>query len=273
MTKPSSPAIEVPLGELISSEQIIEDMSCQTVRQAVTQLVERLAELRLIDKKATAIRRVMERERLAPTALGSGVAIPHARMEVGDRPIFAVGRHRKGINFGAPDGQPVNLIFLLLWQPERPGLFNQLFANLVTKLDNRTFRQELLRAKNSEDILEHLGGIRIEWMPTVETALDGSMLLTLQQLESMLKRSSEDKQKIRHKIDLIRQDLDASILWRYDRLKKLYGNALVSAGGGICGGCSVQLSSGLASELLKHPHALFVCERCGRFIMQDRGDE
>ncbi len=232
------------------------------------QLVGRLAELKLIDAKTTAVKRVMERERLAPTALGHGVAIPHARMEVGNRPIFAIGRHREGIDFSAPDGQPVNLVFLLLWQPERPGLFNQLFANLVAKLSNASFRQGLLDAESVDAMLKQLNGIRIDWMHTVETSLDGRMLLTMQDLEARLKAGEEDADKLKHKIELIRQDLDSSILWRYDRLRKLHGRALVSAEGGVCSGCSMQLSSGMASELLKNPTSLFICEKCGRFLMQ-----
>jgi mannitol/fructose-specific phosphotransferase system IIA component (Ntr-type) len=269
MAQPSSPAFEVPLGELLTTDQIIEKMDCSTAKQAVEQLVERLAGLELIDAKTTAVKRIMERERLAPTALGSGVAIPHARMEVGDKPIFAIGRHLEGLNFDAPDGQPVKLIFLLLWQPERPGLFNQLFANLVTKLNNPEFRRGLIEANDAPEIIGMLGGVRIQWMQSVETSLDGRMLITLQNLESLLDKKDENKQKLERQIELIRQDLDSSILWRYDRLKKLHGIAVVSVDRGVCGGCYMQLSSGFASEVLKNPDSLFVCEKCGRFLMGD----
>lgn len=262
-----APAFKMPMGDLLTRDHIIEDMSCSTVKQAVEQLVDRLSELHLVDKKTTAVKRVMERERLASTALGSGVAIPHARMEVGDKPVLAIGRHAKGINFDAPDGEPVHLIFLLLWEPERPGLFNQLFANLVTKLNNASFRQGLLEAPDAGAIIDLMKSVRIDWMPKVETSLDGSMLLTLQTLEAKINDPKENEQKLRRQIDIIRQDLDSSILWRYDRLKKLHGVAVVSAEGGICSGCSMQLSSGLASELLKNPNSLFVCEKCGRFLM------
>lgn len=267
MAQPSSPAFEVPLGELLTTDQIIERMECSTPKQAIELLVDRLVALKLIDKKTTAVKRIMERERLAPTALGSGVAIPHARMEVGDKPVFAIGRHTDGIAFDAPDDEPVKLVFLLLWQPERPGLFNQLFANLVTKLNNPQFRQGLIDANDAASIIDMLGGVQIQWMQNVETSLDGRMLLTLQNLEAMLTKKGENKAKIERQIEIVRQDLDNSILWRYDRLKKLHGVAVVSAQNGVCNGCFMQLSSGFASEILKNPDLLFVCEKCGRFIM------
>jgi len=267
MVQPSSPAFEVPLGELLTTDQIVENLNCSTPKQAVELLIDRLVKLKLVDKKTTAVKRVMERERLAPTALGSGVAIPHARMEVGDKPVFAIGRDLEGIKFEAPDDQSVKLVFLLLWQPERPGLFNQLFANLVTKLNNADFRRGLLEAKDAAAMIKMLGGVRVKWMQTVETSLDGRMLITLQNLESRLNAKDENKSKIERQIEIIRQDLDSSILWRYDRLKKLHGKGVVSAARGVCNGCHMQLSSGFASEILKHPDLLFVCEKCGRFIM------
>lgn len=267
MASTPSTALKVNLGELLSKDQIIEDMDCKTVKQAVELLIDRLEELKLIDKKSTAVKRVMEREKLASTALGSGVAIPHARMEVGDKPVLAVGRHVGGLDFDAPDGEPVRLIFLLLWQPERPGLFNQLFANLVTKLNNPSFRNDLIVAKDESAIINMMSGVKIDWLPKVETSLDGSMLITLQNLEDKLQDKEENEQKVKRQIDIIRQDLDSSILWRYDRLKKLYGQAVVEMKDGVCTGCSMHLSSGMASEMLKNPNALFICEKCGRFLM------
>ena len=265
MSRPSSPAFDVPLSDLVTVDQIVDCMKATTVKDGVEELVANLESIKLVDNASTAVKRVMEREKLAPTALGSGVAIPHARMDVGEKPVFAIGRHLEGIDFGSLDDQPVQLIFLLVWQPERPGLFNQLFANLVTKLNNASFRQRLIEAKDAKDLRDVLAAIRIEWMSSSATALDGTMLTALQNLEKEGKETPAQDRKIA----LIRQDLDSSILWRYDRLKKLHGTAVASAEGGVCGGCSMQLSHGMYSEIQKNPQLLFVCERCGRFVMGD----
>jgi len=265
MSKPSSPAFDVPLSDLVSVDQIVDGMKATDVKQGIEELVSQLESAKMVDSSSTAVKRIMERERLAPTALGSGVAIPHARMDVGEKPVFAIGRHFEGIDFGALDDKPVQLIFLLVWQPARPGLFNQLFANLVSKLNNAQFRQRLLDAKDAKELRSVLGAIRIEWLSSAATTLDGTMLTALQNLEAEGKATPAQDRKIA----LIRQDLDSSILWRYDRLKKLHGTAVASAEGGACSGCSMQLSHGMYSEIQKNPHLLFVCERCGRFVMGD----
>src|SRR5690348_18201393 len=57
-----------------------------------------------------------ERESLCSTCVNEGVAVPHSRsalIGLVDKPVIAYGRHVKGVNFGALDGQPVHHFFLL----------------------------------------------------------------------------------------------------------------------------------------------------------------
>src|SRR5262249_28598289 len=53
------------------------------------------------------------RERDVTTALGDGIAIPHARMTGLDRPVAAFARSRDGIAWGALDGRPTHFVFAL----------------------------------------------------------------------------------------------------------------------------------------------------------------
>lgn len=63
---------------------------------------------------------LMRRERRAPSAVGGGVAIPHARMNGLDRPFLAFARFEGGVNFNAVDNVPVDLVCLVL-SPENTG--------------------------------------------------------------------------------------------------------------------------------------------------------
>jgi len=62
-----------------------------------------------------------EREKLGSTGFGRGVAIPHARLPGVTRPVSALIRLRRPVDFAAADGMPVNLIFGLL-SPENSGV-------------------------------------------------------------------------------------------------------------------------------------------------------
>ncbi len=57
---------------------------------------------------------LMKREDLGSTGMGSGVAIPHARLSVVKRPHGIIARLKPPLDFDAIDGQPVDLVFMLL---------------------------------------------------------------------------------------------------------------------------------------------------------------
>ena len=65
---------------------------------------------------------VWEREQIMGTALGSGIAVPHARLIEINSPVIIAGYSQKGIDFNAMDGAPVKMIFLLLTPQRDQGL-------------------------------------------------------------------------------------------------------------------------------------------------------
>jgi PTS system nitrogen regulatory IIA component len=78
-----------------------------------------------------------QREALGSTGLGGGVAIPHARFTELKQPFGMLVRLRKAIAFDAIDGQPVNIVFLLLLPAEKAGEQLNALATVARKLRNR----------------------------------------------------------------------------------------------------------------------------------------
>lgn len=255
---------EIFLGKILKPSVVLEDMTNRTKRSAIEELINLLYKQELITNKSEAFERVMERESLVSTGLGNGVAIPHARLEVGDKPIIALGRHKTGVEFDAADGEPVYLILLVLWKPEQPGLFNRLFAGLVSKLADDDFRKKLFDAKNAEEIVRQFDDVRVDMHAGLATKCEADMLITLQLLEAKRRAGTKGLEK---QIALARDELPGSVLSRFDRLIDRWGEALVEAPEGVCHGCSMHLSSSFASEMLKNPDTIYVCDRCGRFII------
>lgn len=255
---------EVPLSEILDANHVLDNMTNRSKNSAIEDLVDRIWELKQIPEKAEVLRRVIEREELAATAMGDGIAIPHARFDVGNRPVVAVGRHPAGIDFNAPDRGLVHLIFLVIWQPEHPGLFNRLFAGLVSKLADPSFRDSLMKAKGSPEIARELSDVHVDMLAGRAEKWEADILITLQLLEAKKKAGARG---LSRKIELARDELSGSMLSRFDRLVNHYGEALVEAPEGICLGCNMQLSSGFVYEMKKHPESLYVCEKCGRFLI------
>lgn len=67
-----------------------------------------------ISQAGTAARLLNEREAVGSTAIGGGVALPHARVKFSDKVLGALALLKKGAGFNALDGGPVRYVFLLL---------------------------------------------------------------------------------------------------------------------------------------------------------------
>jgi len=89
-----------------------------------------------------AVEALQERENLGPTGVGSGVALPHARLPGLDHVVGAMVVIESPIDFEAPDRQPVDLAFAL-FAPEDAGVEHLKALALVS----RTLRNQSICAK------------------------------------------------------------------------------------------------------------------------------
>ena len=104
---------------------------------------------------------LIAREKLGSTGLGQGIAIPHGRIKGLKEAVGAMIRMQEPIPFDAPDGQPVNLIFVLLVPERATDLHLQILSELAQMFSDRAFREQLLAAQ-SADAMYHLIA---EWQP------------------------------------------------------------------------------------------------------------
>jgi PTS system nitrogen regulatory IIA component len=84
------------------------------------------------------------REKLGSTGLGQGVAIPHGRIKNLRDAVAAFVKTDTPIPFDAPDGAPVNLIFVLLVPERATDLHLQLLGELAQMFSDATFRERLI---------------------------------------------------------------------------------------------------------------------------------
>ena len=99
---------------------------------------------------------LFEREQLGSTAIGKGVAIPHCRIAGLSNPIVALLRVSHGVDYEAPDGLPVKLIFALLFPSDATQQHLDILASLASRFNEVANVNELLSAKNESDLLRCL---------------------------------------------------------------------------------------------------------------------
>lgn len=86
---------------------------------------------------------LITRERLGSTALGHGVALPHSRLADIEKPIAAMITLSDGVDYEAPDGQPVDLMIGLLVPEHCNDEHLKILAALAQRFSDHYFRDEL----------------------------------------------------------------------------------------------------------------------------------
>jgi PTS system fructose-specific IIA component/PTS system nitrogen regulatory IIA component len=95
---------------------------------------------------------IMKREELGSTGIGRGVAVPHTKHASVDRLVGTVGVSSEGVDFNSLDGDKVQLFFLLVSPPDRPGDHLRALENISRQLRDETFCRFLKLAKTAHDI-------------------------------------------------------------------------------------------------------------------------
>ncbi len=264
---------ETAFGEFLKPSQIIFDLKSRDKLEAIEELLDSLVRLKLISNKNLTLTRIMDRENLESTALGHGLAVPHARVDTEGQIAVAVGRSAQGIDFDAPDGQPVRLIILVVWNPSLPGLFNHLFAGLASFLIKPENRFRLFNSRDKEELHAVLSEIRFSFPREDKIINRASLLKKLQDIEIRIRRAPKDKlEELQKHRNLIREELDQSLLARFDLLMDRYGYAVAEVVDGVCQSCNMSVSTQMASAI-EESNDIYVCENCGKYLVAARKEK
>lgn len=99
---------------------------------------------------------IMKREELGSTGIGRGIAVPHTKHPSVTNPVGAIGVSRLGVDFQSLDGEKVQLFFLLISPPDRPGDHLRALENISKQLQDETFCRFLKQSKTAEEIQQTL---------------------------------------------------------------------------------------------------------------------
>jgi PTS system nitrogen regulatory IIA component len=109
----------MPLIDLVAPNAIIPALKVNSKKQAIQELAAKAARLTGQNERGI-FDTLMQREKLGSTGVGNGIAIPHGKLAKLDKLFGMFARLERPVAFEALDGQPVDLVFLLL-APEAAG--------------------------------------------------------------------------------------------------------------------------------------------------------
>jgi PTS system nitrogen regulatory IIA component len=101
------------LSDIIDARAVLANVKAPGKKQLLTELSQTIARIVGIEPRA-AFETLLQREKLASTGIGQGIAIPHGKIAGIDRVHGLFARLASPLDYGSIDGQPVDLVFLLL---------------------------------------------------------------------------------------------------------------------------------------------------------------
>lgn len=139
------------LGDLITPEGVVATLKVSSKKQALQELAETAAAITGLGANVI-FEALLQRERLGSTGFGRGIAIPHVRLAGLSRIVCVFAKLEEPINFEAMDGEPVDLLFLLL-APEHAGADHLKALSRISRLLRDPLSIDKLRASRDRATL------------------------------------------------------------------------------------------------------------------------
>jgi len=142
----------VKMSEFLCADAIIPQLESTDREAAIREIAVALTDAGTIKDPQHLLTSIMEREMDFGTALGHGIAIPHARIEHLKDPVIAFGRSASGIDWNAPDGHPVRYVFLLVTPVGVEDVHVQILATIARNMLNQEAAARLHEASGRHNI-------------------------------------------------------------------------------------------------------------------------
>ena len=150
--------------DLLSKESIALNAAPKSKPEAIDLLIELQVKGGNIADKEAYKAGILAREEKGSTAVGEGIAIPHAKSEAVKAPSLAAMTVPEGVDYEALDDEPSNLLFMIA-APNDGDVHLEVLSRLMTILMDEDFREKLLNAKDKEEFLKTIDDMEKEKYP------------------------------------------------------------------------------------------------------------
>jgi PTS system nitrogen regulatory IIA component len=140
------------ITDILVREASILDLKSTSKDDLLAEMAISLAAAEPALEAGTLLEVLREREALQSTGIGEGVAIPHGKISGLDRLVAAFARSTTGVDFDSIDGQPTQLLFLLVVPEQSGGQHLKALARISRFFRDASFREKLLGADELDQI-------------------------------------------------------------------------------------------------------------------------
>lgn len=150
------------ITDLLKKDGIILQAKVETKEEAFDTLINLHAKIGSIQDKAAYKKDILAREEQGPTAIGDGIAIPHAKSTAVKKPMLTAITVPEGVDLNAMDGHASKLIFMIAAPASGGDMHLEMLSRLTVMLMEEDFRNRLLSAKNKDEFLRIINEKELE---------------------------------------------------------------------------------------------------------------
>ena len=143
-------------SDFMHEELILLNLLSDKKEDIIKELISPIIKKRIAVSEKILIKAVLNREALGSTAIGNGIAIPHARTSSVKKKTVVFGRSKKGRNFDSVDGKPVTLFFMIVSPDRETGPHLKMLARISRLLQDPDFRESLMKLPTASEIIGYI---------------------------------------------------------------------------------------------------------------------
>ncbi len=153
------------ITDLLSKESIKLNLSSKTKPEVIDEMVDLVNASGNLNNKDEYKEAILAREELSTTAVGEGIAIPHAKTKAVKKACLGAGVTKEGIDYEAFDGSLSNLFFMIAGPDGANNTHLEVLSRLSTILMDEEFKNSLIDAKSVDEFLELIDKKETEKFP------------------------------------------------------------------------------------------------------------
>ncbi len=145
-------------SDFVRTEAINAELTSTDKEGVVREMIAGMVSKGLLEdnEQESIVAAILKREELGSTGIGRGIAVPHTKHSSVDKPVGTVGVSHQGVDFQSLDGEPVQLLFMLISPPDQPSEHLRALENISKQLQDETFCRFLKQSKTADDIKQIL---------------------------------------------------------------------------------------------------------------------
>lgn len=141
------------ISELLKEKYILTEFKSEDKEEIINEMIDLFKDDERVSNLEEVRKCVLDREKIMSTGVGKGFAIPHGKTNSVNDIIAAFGKSNTPVEYNALDGNPVQLIFLMVGKEKLVGSHIKVLSRISRIMNSDDFRAKLLEAKSKEEIL------------------------------------------------------------------------------------------------------------------------